>query len=178
MDYKCSQVSCLSNVILCTRTKTKFSFPPLQRNTRFRKLTVQAYTVPFIRHLAFKLFCENNWGSWWMKKRNNQMFTYSTRSRMAMKKYSEIKRSGAQNEMKDLIVEEQHEKMTRSPSYHLLQERLSLLCPLNSMSSFLSLQVSNQRFVAHNWILFLSFGTFLHNSGSEFPFSTRRGVQV
>lgn len=63
MNYKCRQRSCLSDVIFCTRTKTKFSFLPLQRNSRFRKLTVQAYSVPFLHRLTLKLFREKNWSS-------------------------------------------------------------------------------------------------------------------
>lgn len=74
--------------------------------------------------------------------------------------------------------EEKHEKMTMSPSYHLLQERLSLSCPPKNKSSILNHKVSNRRFVAHNWVPFLSFGTSLHNSGPQFPSSTRQEVQV
>lgn len=66
---------------------------------------MQGYSVPLISRLVFKLFCENNRGSWWIT-RNNQMFINSKRSGMAMKKCNEIKTSGLRNEMKDLMAEE------------------------------------------------------------------------
>lgn len=60
MDYQCGQVSPLTNAILGTRAKTEFSFPPLQRNTRFRKLTAEGHTVALVSIKVFQLFGEND----------------------------------------------------------------------------------------------------------------------
>lgn len=98
MNYKCRQRSCLFYLIFCTGTKTKFSFLPLQRNSRFRKLTVQAYGVPFLHRLTLKLCREKNWSSWWMK-RSNEMFILSARSRMMMKQCDEGMKE--RNDIKD-----------------------------------------------------------------------------
>lgn len=111
MNYKRCQCFHLFNVVFCTRTKTKFSFLPLQRNSRLRKLTVQADTVPFINHLTLKLFSEKNWSSW-----------LTTRNNVDLQR--KIKNDDDEIEWERNDTKETGGK--RPPSYHLLWERLSL----------------------------------------------------
>lgn len=106
VNYKGRQLSCLCNVIFCTRTKTKLSSLPLQSDSRFRKLTVQAYSVPFIDRLTLQLFSEKNWSSWLMK-RNKERFIFSARSKWLWN--SVMKR---RKEMIWKIRRKKHEKKT------------------------------------------------------------------
>lgn len=57
-------------------------------------------------------------------------------------------------------------RWTGSSSYHSLPEILSSLWPLNSRSSFPSLQLTRERFAAHRWLLSLPCDTFLRAWGS------------
>lgn len=104
-----------------------------------------------------------------MDKKKGKRSNYAKRNRDDEERRNEVTNEGLVGRRRKHAI---------ASSYHLQPEMLSLLYPLKSTNSFLYLQASNQECAAHDRILFVLSGTFLHSSGLLILSSTLHGLQV